>query len=296
MADSVPAPASVVGLAGIVLAAGGGSRLRPLTDVVPKALCPVANQPLVDLAIDAVHGAVPDVAVNVHHRRALLEPHLAERADVHVSIEEPVALGTAGAVAALRPWLDGRAALIVNADAWCQPDLGAFVSGWDGERVRILVAGDEPFGSRSGIVASILPWSEAARLEPVPSGLWAACWRPLVDAGAVDTVAYGGPFVDCGTPARYLAANLWAAALATGTSVGPDGADAGADAAGGGSVVHPSAELLPGAVVEASVIGPGATVAGVVRRSVIWTGTTVRRREILDHAIRASGRVSVLVR
>jgi len=283
MADSVAAPTGPPGVgdvAGVVLAAGEGARLRPLTDLLPKVLCPVANEPLVDLAVGTVRAAVADVAVNVHHGRDLLEPHLVERGDVHVSVEEPVALGTAGAIAHLRPWLAGRAALIVNADAWCRPDLGAFLAGWDGERVRILVAGTEPFGPRSRIVASILPWREAARLDVEPSGLWESCWRALVRAEAIDTAAYGGPFVDCGTPARYLAANRWAAS----------------EAVGDGSIVHPTAVLAPGAVVEGSIVGPGAQVDGTVRRSVIWAATTVRRAEVLDHAIRAGPRTTVLVR
>lgn len=275
----MPDGSSVV--AGVVLAAGAGTRLRPLTDVVPKPLCPIANRPLIDLAIESVRVATTDVAVNVHHGRTALEPHLRARADVHVSIEEPVALGTAGAVAKLRPWLDGRAALVVNADAWCRPDLASFVSGWDGERLRVLVAGDEPFGPRSRIVASILPWTEVERLEPVPSGLWEACWRSLVATGAVDTAGYDGPFVDCGTPARYLAANRWASALAVGDDA---------------SIVHPTAVLGPSAVVEGSVVGPGAIIDGVVRRSVIWASTLVARGEVLDHAIRAARRVTVLVR
>jgi MurNAc alpha-1-phosphate uridylyltransferase len=291
MADSVPAGDRVPGLAGVVLAAGPGARLRPLTDLVPKALCPVANRALVDLAIDAVREVGADVAVNVHHGRDQLEPHLLERADVHVSVELPVALGTAGAVANLRPWLDGRAALVVNADAWCQPDLAAFADGWDGERVRILVAGAEPFGPRSKIVASILPWSEVTRLEPVPSGLWESCWRALQRSGAIDAAAYDGPFVDCGTPARYLAANRWASALATGSDPASASMVAGDD-----SIVHPSAIVAPGAIVQASVVGPGARIEGVVRRSVIWAGTTVRRAEVLDHAIRAGSRLTVLVR
>ena len=230
--------------------------------------------------MESVGAAVDDVAVNVHHGRAQLEAHLRARGDVHVSIEEPAALGTAGALANLRPWLAGRAALVVNADAWCTPDLASFVAGWDGERVRILVAGDEPFGARSKIVASILPWPEVERLEPVPSGLWEACWRALAAAGSIDTAGYDGPFVDCGTPARYLAANRWASVIAVGD----------------GSVVHPTAVLAPGSVVEASVVGAGATVAGVVRRSVVWPGTAVGRTEVLDHAIRAARRVTVLVR
>jgi NDP-sugar pyrophosphorylase family protein len=56
-------------LAGVVLAAGAGTRLRPLTDLRPKALCPVGDRPLVDWAIEAVGDAVERVAVNVHHGR-----------------------------------------------------------------------------------------------------------------------------------------------------------------------------------------------------------------------------------
>ncbi len=60
----------------IVLAVGLGTRLWPLTDRLPKALCPVGNRPLIDHALDRVAGAgagAGDVAVNVHHGRDLLE-------------------------------------------------------------------------------------------------------------------------------------------------------------------------------------------------------------------------------
>lgn len=312
MGDSVPVAASVTGVAttvaAVVLAAGEGTRLRPLTLLRPKPLCPIANQPLVDLAINRVIPACASVAVNVHHGRDQLEPHLRDRGDVWVSVEEDRALGTAGALGFLRDWLDGRGALVVNADSWSLPDLARFVAGWDGERVRMLLAGDDPFGPRSAVVASLLPWAEVARLEPVPSGLWEACWRDLVRRDAIETVAYDGPFVDCGTPARYLEANLWAAALATGSSAeattltptgGANGGFATIDPArraGAGSLIHPTAVVEPGASVVSSVIGPGATVAGRVRDSVVWAGTTVHRREVLDCAIRAGARMTILVR
>src|SRR2546425_8932391 len=91
MASSVP---QVSELAAVVLAAGAGTRLRPLTWLRPKALCPVENVPLVDLAVGSARTVTGAVAVNVHHGRAALESHLAGR--VHLSIEEPEALGTAG--------------------------------------------------------------------------------------------------------------------------------------------------------------------------------------------------------
>ena len=56
-------------LAGVVLAAGAGDRLSPLTRHLPKALCPVGMSPLVDHAIGRVRSATTDVAVNVHYGR-----------------------------------------------------------------------------------------------------------------------------------------------------------------------------------------------------------------------------------
>src|SRR5690348_1650101 len=120
-------------LAGIVLAAGAGERLRPLTDLRPKPMCPVDNVPLGDLAIGRIAAETASIAVNVHHGRAALEAHLAGR--VHLSIEEPEALGTAGALGRLREWIAGRPALVTNADTWFdQPVPPHFVSGWDGTR------------------------------------------------------------------------------------------------------------------------------------------------------------------
>lgn len=241
----------------MVLAAGAGTRLRPLTAVRPKALCPVDGVPLVDLAVDRVLPVVDEVAVNLHHGRGPLEAHLGGR--VHLSIEEPVALGTAGAVGALRDWIDGRPTVIANADAWCAGGMEALVDGWDGERVRILVPGGGPLGPRSLIAGSLLPWAFARDLRAEPTGLYESVWRDAVAAGRLETVALDGPFVDCGTPAAYLTANL---------------------AASGGR----------------SVVAPGAQVDGDLVRSVCWEDAVVDRGETLVDAIRFSRRRTVLVR
>ena len=67
MPHSVP---QVGELAAVVLAAGAGTRLRPLTWLRPKALCPVENVPLVDLTVGWARVITSAVAVNVHHGRA----------------------------------------------------------------------------------------------------------------------------------------------------------------------------------------------------------------------------------
>ena len=240
-------------LAGICLSAGEGRRLRPLTELLPKPLCPVGNRPLIDWSLDALRPAVARVAVNVHHGRDALVEHLrAHDADAHVSVEEPEALGTAGGVAQLADWLDGDPALVVNADTWHCVDLATFVAGWDGERVRICTPTPGPFGPRSGVVASILPGWAVARLEAVPSGLWEVLWAAEADAGRIDTAHAGGTVIDCGTPADYLRANLTAS---------------------GGE----------------SVIGIGARVLGSIERCVVWPGEVVAADEHLVDSIRAGG-------
>lgn len=196
----------------MVLAAGAGSRLRPLSDVCPKPLCPLGDATLLDRAIGQVAAAVGSpVAVNVHHGRDAMLAHLGGRADVHVSLEEAEALGTAGAVAALVGWLDGRGALVVNADTVHGEDLGAFVDGWDGERVRVLMTGDGPFGARSGVVASIAPWSDVVELRAEPSGLWEVLWRSAVEEGRLEWVRASGNVIDCGTVSAYVLANRYLA-------------------------------------------------------------------------------------
>lgn len=195
-----------------MLAAGAGTRLRPLTDLCPKPLCPLGGSTLLDRAIDQVEAAVGvPVAVNVHHGRDAMLAHLAGRDDVHVSVEESEALGTAGAVAALAGWLDGRAALVVNADTVHGEDLAAFVAGWDGERVRVLMTGEGPFGPRSGVVASIVPWPDVTRLRAVPSGLWEVLWRPALEEGRLEWVHALGTVIDCATVSAYVLANRYLA-------------------------------------------------------------------------------------
>lgn len=248
-------------LAGLVLAAGAGTRLRPLTSLRPKALCPVANVPLLDRALGALPLHGPDaVAVNAHHLAQQVVDHVGPRA--RVSVEQPEALGTAGAVGALREWIAGRGLLVANADAYLAGvDVEAFIGAWDGERPQVLVvpAGDRraDFGGRwlfAGM--SLLPWPDAARLPPEPAGLYEVVWRQAEAAGRLGVVRTDGFFVDCGTPSDYLRANLHAS---------------------GGS----------------SVIGAGARVEGEVVRSVVWPDAVVHRGERLVEAVRAGEDLTV---
>jgi mannose-1-phosphate guanylyltransferase/MurNAc alpha-1-phosphate uridylyltransferase len=243
-------------VAGVVLAAGAGTRLRPLTEVRPKALCPVADRPLVDLALDRLAAVTPEVAVNVHHGREALEEHLAGRA--HVSIEEAEPLGTAGALGRLREWIAGRPVLVVNGDAWTDAPVTTLLDGWDGERTRLLVAGAIDH-RRPSLAGAVMPWSAVAGLRPEPSGLWELRWSSAEAEGRLEWLTVRARFADCGTPGSYLAANL---------------------AASHG----------------APVIGAGARVAGALVRSVVWPGCEVLAGERLWQAIRYAEGRTVLVR
>ncbi|MDQ4132044.1 MAG: sugar phosphate nucleotidyltransferase [Actinomycetota bacterium] len=244
-------------LAAVVLAAGAGTRLRPLTDIRPKALCPIDNVALVDLALERVRPLTGRVAVNVHHHRQQMEAHLAGR--VHLSVEEPEVLGTAGALGRLRDWIDGRPTVVVNADAWHQFDVSVLLEGWDGERIRLLAVEDPnraDFGCWRHCGASLLPWSDVRRFPATFSGLYEVSWSRAWTEGRLELVPRSGPFFDCGTPPDYLAANL---------------------AASGGR----------------SVIGEGARVDGEVVRSVVWPGGVVHRDEHLVECIRVGDALTV---
>lgn len=244
--------------AGIVLAAGAGTRLRPLTTLRPKALCPVGNVALVDRALAMmVRAGIDDVAVNAHHLAGQIVDHLDGR--VHLSVEQPTALGTAGALGALRSWIDGRHVLICNSDAYRDGDLHGLIDGWTGDKPRVLVVRDPAhadFGDWRFAGASLLPWSHAKTLPARPAGLYEAVWRPADARGELELVEHSGTFIDCGTPRDYLAANL--------------------HSSGG-----------------ASVVGAGAVVEGELVRSVVWPGAVVSPGERLVDSVRTDTGLTV---
>jgi NDP-sugar pyrophosphorylase family protein len=261
--DVTGTAADAAELAGVVLAAGAGTRLRPLTVERPKALCPVDGVPLVDLALARLRSVVEGdaaLAVNLHHGADQLDAHLA--AGVHRSIEAPVALGTAGAIGALGPWIDGRDVVVANADAWIDGslDLAPFVTGWDRQGTRLLCVEDPgrgDFGSLRYCGVALIPGAVAAGFAAVPSGLYEVSWRGEREAGRLELVTTDAAFIDCGTPADYLRANLWAS---DGHAVVADDAVVGQGARLDRTVVWPGAEVAPGEWLVDAIRTPKVTV------------------------------------
>lgn len=259
-------------LCAVVLAAGAGTRLRPLTYLRPKALCPVGNVPLLDRVLSQLSAlglAGPAaVAVNASWLADQIAAHVRDRA--HVSTERPAPLGTAGGVAKLREWIDRRPVLVVNADGYlagCRHT--PLLAGWDGETVRLLGVPAEPgeVGTFSGFrVAgwSLLPWRWLRGLPATPGELVGAVWRPAEAAGELEVVEFPGYFRDTGTVADYLAANL--------------------HAAGGRNLIAPDATVT--SACHESVVGSAAVVHGSLTRSVVWPGAYVAAQERLTNAVR----------
>lgn len=266
-------------LCAVVLAAGTGTRLRPLTTQRPKALCPVGNVPLLDRALNRVAALGlrgPDtVAVNASWLAEQVIAHVGDRAQVSVEPGGPV--GTSGGIARLRDWIGGRAVVVVNADAYLA---GAPVTGlldsWDGRSVRLLGVPARPedadtFAGCRFAGLSLLPWRWIRELPDEPAELVRTVWRPAEAAGQLAVVRFAGYFRDAGNPADYLAANL--------------------HAAGGRNL------LAPGAVVTGrchqAVVGDGATVRGALTRAVVWPGGQVAEEEHLVDAVRIGRDVTV---
>lgn len=103
----------------MVLAAGLGTRMRPLTDTIPKPLVRVAGKPLLDHVLDKLTEAgANDVVVNVHYLPDQIVSHLATRKSprITVSDERDVILGTGGGVVKALPKLGAKPFFHVNSD------------------------------------------------------------------------------------------------------------------------------------------------------------------------------------
>src|SRR6185295_6288407 len=114
-----------------LLAAGLGTRLRPITDSAPKCLLPIGGRPMLDIWLDALAKAgVNEVLVNAHHLAGQVEAHVAARSGapaVHVVIE-PELLGSAGTLRANRDFLIGEDMfLAINADNLTDFDLSVLI-------------------------------------------------------------------------------------------------------------------------------------------------------------------------
>lgn len=275
-------------LVGMVLCAGLGTRLRPLTHRVPKPAVPVGSAPLVRLSLSLLAGAgVRRAVVNVHHLPDAMESAARDAAralglELAVS-REPVVAGTGGALREARPLLEGAEAIyLLNGDVLFDVDLPAALArhrasgalatmvllpmpaggGYaavevDGSGAVRRIAGAFGPGPLEGELApfhfSGVHVLSPGLLDRVPRDPFACdvnrhVYPPLMASGAVRGLVVSGYWNDLGTPARYLEAS---ADLLAGRI--PLGRFPGAEPLGG------TRELSPGVRAAADArIDPGA--------------------------------------
>jgi len=141
-----PVPGGTVPHTAMVMAAGLGKRMRPLTATRPKPMVEVAGKPLIDHTLDRLVAAgVRRAVVNVHYLADLIEAHVRGRDDLDmlISDERDMLLETGGGLMRARPLLGDDPILVVNSDnLWLDGPVDALrllASRWNGEAMDVLL-------------------------------------------------------------------------------------------------------------------------------------------------------------
>ena len=212
----------------MILAAGRGERLRPLTDSIPKPLVEVAGQTLLGRHLERLAAAgFTRAVINVSHLAQMITARFEDGRQLGLKIDwshEEAPLDTAGGIAQARGLLGPEPFLLVNADLWCNYEFSA-LRGFDlGKRLSHLVlvpnppqhpAGDfslehrivgnaaSPRYTYAGI-AVISPRLVAGVVAGTKAPL-APLWRAAAERGEVTGELYAGHWNDVGTPERLSA-------------------------------------------------------------------------------------------
>jgi mannose-1-phosphate guanylyltransferase len=115
----------------ILLAAGFGTRLRPLTSTIPKCLVPIKGRPLLDIWLERLTCAgLGPFLINTHYLSDQVETYVRTSAyrDSSILTYEPTLLGTAGTLIKNISFFDGKDGLLIHADNYCLEDFRIFVA------------------------------------------------------------------------------------------------------------------------------------------------------------------------
>lgn len=269
----------------MILAAGLGTRLRPLTNELPKPLLPIGDRPAIaHVASLLARAGVREAALNTHHLAEAFSPEVLNALPLALHVlHEPSILGTAGGVANARGALGDGPCLIWNGDILADVDVASLGSrhhasgaaatlviaplplgqgtvglGARGEVVRLR---GERFGEeRAGgdFLGIHVIGARVRELLPGEGCLVGDVYLPMLRRGEeIATAPYEGAWDDIGSLASYLAANRrWLASKGVGAWVG------------GGAVIDPRVTL------DQSVVGRGAVIEGegALTGCVVWPG------------------------
>ena len=278
----------------IVLCAGFGTRLRPLTDELPKPLVPVGDRTILEHAIERLTRAgITDIVVNVHHLAAVFERVVASRQIPVRVVTEGEIRGTAGGVAGVRKYLSNGGLLVWNGDILVDPPLdqllvgsapdsfcfgvapravGEGTLGLD-ERGHVVRLRGERFGDevRGGdfVGVSALGANVVAGLPAVGCLVGDVALPRLRAGGIVTSVAVNAHWSDAGDPSGLLAANLaWLSERGLDGFVG-EGAEVARTVQLRDSLVGANAFVLGEGALERCVVCPGATVTAPLSAAIV---------------------------
>lgn len=300
-------------LRALVLSAGRGERLRPLTGALPKPLLPVAGRPLVAWTLERLRAAGCEaVAVNLHHLGSQIRETLGgsfRGMPLHYS-EEAELLGTGGALPPLGDFFAGAdRVVIVNGDSLCRwpieallaaharrqpaatllvhrmPDVADFGGGVALEDDRITAFRPGTLAHRAArrhlvfAGAQVLEPELLARIPDGPSDLVSALYEPLLAEGApLAALATERLWHDLGTPRRYLEGVLeWAFRGSPRAARIVKGAEVDPSATLRRTVVEGGARVEADAELRNCVVMRGAKISKGVRldRSIVGPGAEV---------------------
>lgn len=215
----------------MILAAGRGERMRPLTDHCPKPLLSVGGLPLIDWQLARLEAAGVDrVVINTAWLGGMIRDHVAGRArsamEVQIVDEGDQALETAGGIVNALPLLGPQPFIVVNGDVWCDFDLARLPREPEGLGHLLLV--DNPAHHPQGDFHFDGYSVRADGSAPRYTFAGIACYRPELFTGLCPAVAPLGPLLtracerrqltghhhsgqwcDVGTPERLRALDAW---------------------------------------------------------------------------------------
>lgn len=225
----------------MILAAGRGERMRPLTDATPKPLLEAGGKPLVAWQIEAlVRAGFRDIAINAAHLARRLIDALGDGSAYGARLRwsrEPEPLETAGGVATASELLAPGPVLIVSADIFTRFDYASLVPRIDamrdaqGARVHLVMVPNPPYHPRGDFALDAgrvvddreprltfgnIAVYDSALFRELPRGVklkMLPLYREWIRAGLVSGERYDGPWANVGTPAdlRALRSTLGAA-------------------------------------------------------------------------------------
>ncbi len=219
----------------MILAAGLGTRLQPLTLKTPKPLLPVANRPVIDRSLEYLkHFGVTHVIVNAHHLHEMVISYFGDgsQSDPKVQVRvEPVILGTGGGIKNSEDFFDETPFLVMNGDILTDIDLASAMEAHqkEGNLATMILHDHPPFnqvsmdprGCITQISSQIVPGAlaftgihimEKEVLSYIPPGRFSCildCYRKLMGDGKPirGYVSKGHYWRDMGTVENYLLAN-----------------------------------------------------------------------------------------